>query len=185
MLVQHVIKKATNKTLSNMFEFISMKNHSNVLFVSMLLVINLTWTDIFELIQAKSHFLALSVTMQPTIKEIWINILPEFTKMDSNFKIFHIFSFQWTKLGPKSYMCTTCNKEGNYKNNMIEHVRIHTGEKPFSCPFCLYKTACKSNLTKHSAKHSNESWINFDQMFVYLQNSSLVYLVVKLGLCLV
>ena len=185
MLVQHVIKKATNKTLSNMFEFISMKNHSNVLFVSMLLVINLTWTDIFELVQAKSHFLALSVTMQETIKEIWINILPEFTKMDSNFKIFHIFCFQWTKLGPKSYMCTTCNKEGNYKNNMIEHVRIHTGEKPFSCPFCLYKTACKSNLKKHSAKHSNESWINFDQIFVYLQNSSFVYLVVKLGLCLV
>ena len=50
--------------------------------------------------------------------------------------------------------CFYCNYTSRQTSHFLDHVRIHTGEKPFACTECSYRTAQKSNLNIHmKAKH--------------------------------
>ncbi len=33
-------------------------------------------------------------------------------------------------------ICASCNKEFTKKCNLIDHLRVHTGDKPFKCDHC-------------------------------------------------
>ena len=45
--------------------------------------------------------------------------------------------------------CPFCPREMKKKDNMIKHIRIHTGEKPHQCSFCSYACSDKSSLIRH------------------------------------
>ena len=53
--------------------------------------------------------------------------------------------------------CDQCGKEftgKNRRNNLVRHVKTHTGEKPFQCPLCSYKASRKEHMIRHLSKGS-------------------------------
>jgi hypothetical protein len=61
-----------------------------------------------------------------------------------------IFSFS---LLSEKYVCDFCPKSFHKKSNYVDHVRIHTGEKPFICRVCQRAFTQKSHLKSHSIIH--------------------------------
>ena len=53
------------------------------------------------------------------------------------------------------YICQydNCGRLFNKTWNFIDHVRIHTGDKPFKCDICNRGFAQKGNLNKHKKLH--------------------------------
>ncbi|XP_044733724.1 gastrula zinc finger protein XlCGF71.1-like [Chrysoperla carnea] len=55
-----------------------------------------------------------------------------------------------------SFSCEFCNKTFSYRFHLIEHVMIHTGEKPFSCDFCNKTFSRQRNLDQHRRIHTDD-----------------------------
>ena len=55
------------------------------------------------------------------------------------------------------YCCETCGKGFYGISPLVNHRRIHTGEKPFSCSLCQYSCNVKVNLNKHMKIHEKQS----------------------------
>ncbi|OCT75276.1 hypothetical protein XELAEV_18030454mg [Xenopus laevis] len=54
------------------------------------------------------------------------------------------------------FRCRECDKSFSYKMGVINHARVHTGEKPFPCSECGKCFTLKCNLQKHLKIHSGE-----------------------------
>ena len=53
------------------------------------------------------------------------------------------------------FKCSFCEKVCRNKQNLQDHIKTHTGEKPFACQFCGKTFPNKGNLALHEPTHYN------------------------------
>lgn len=58
--------------------------------------------------------------------------------------------------GEKPYMCELCHKCFRHKAPLVTHNRTHTGDKPFNCTYCQRAFSTKQNLATHTRIHTGE-----------------------------
>ena len=56
----------------------------------------------------------------------------------------------------QQYVCNYCSKSFHLKCRLIEHIIIHTGEKPFLCKYCPKRFNRKKSLKGHERGHTGE-----------------------------
>ncbi|KAM4028623.1 uncharacterized protein ACNLHF_023908 [Anomaloglossus baeobatrachus] len=56
----------------------------------------------------------------------------------------------------RAFPCSVCGKSFNQKHTLINHLRIHSGERPYPCPTCGKSFIQKQHLTKHMRLHTGE-----------------------------
>ncbi|XP_040029044.2 uncharacterized protein LOC120817195 [Gasterosteus aculeatus] len=52
------------------------------------------------------------------------------------------------------FTCGVCDKSFPYQSKLMDHERIHTGEKPFACPACSKSFRTQAFLNNHLKTHS-------------------------------
>ncbi|XP_068211002.1 zinc finger and BTB domain-containing protein 14-like isoform X8 [Palaemon carinicauda] len=58
--------------------------------------------------------------------------------------------------GVKIHQCPYCPYSSTFKTNLVNHIKVHTGEKPYACELCPAKFAQKGNLKTHIQSHKGE-----------------------------
>ncbi|XP_042233774.1 zinc finger protein 271-like [Homarus americanus] len=58
--------------------------------------------------------------------------------------------------GIKTHHCSYCQYSTYKKINLLNHTRVHTGEKPFACPYCPALFSQKAHLKPHIRVHTGE-----------------------------
>lgn len=56
----------------------------------------------------------------------------------------------------RKYECNLCDKHFVHKSSLVNHIRLHSGERPFKCSDCGKTFTLSSNLRRHARYHSGE-----------------------------
>jgi uncharacterized Zn-finger protein len=67
----------------------------------------------------------------------------------SNLKL-HVETIHQNK---KNYQCSECMRRFACKQNLVEHIYIHKGERPFECTICGQAFRQATQLSLHRRKH--------------------------------
>ncbi len=54
------------------------------------------------------------------------------------------------------YICKICNFKTRHRSHFVEHMRVHTGERPYRCPHCEKAYKQSGDLTRHIRTHTGE-----------------------------
>ncbi|XP_051025177.1 zinc finger protein with KRAB and SCAN domains 3-like [Acomys russatus] len=60
---------------------------------------------------------------------------------------------QWDNADAETYQCNECERSFTRNRSLIEHKKIHTGEKPFQCDACGKGFTRTSYLVQHQRSH--------------------------------
>lgn len=63
----------------------------------------------------------------------------------------------------KPYQCKKCNKNFSYSTSLKEHERTHEGSRPYQCFFCLKTFAQSSNFRRHLRIHRFDKRIDLTE----------------------
>ncbi|XP_046408557.1 zinc finger protein 845-like [Ischnura elegans] len=61
-----------------------------------------------------------------------------------------------SSIAEKSYSCSVCKTSFSLRNDLVSHMRSHTGGRPFSCNECEKSFSRKSHLVCHFRTHTGE-----------------------------
>ena len=56
----------------------------------------------------------------------------------------------------KSFKCSQCLFSAAYSSTLVQHQKIHSGDRPFKCSECSFASKQAGNLTRHMRTHSGE-----------------------------
>ena len=68
----------------------------------------------------------------------------------------HLIDHKKIHSGEKLFTCTECNKAFRFLRILKQHLRVHTGEKPFACKRCDVMFARNENLKLHMVRYHND-----------------------------
>ncbi|VVC28447.1 Hypothetical protein CINCED_3A002126 [Cinara cedri] len=57
---------------------------------------------------------------------------------------------------PPRFPCDSCDKKFKRKEHLIQHRKLHTGERPYSCETCLKSFSRKEHLMRHMLSHTGQ-----------------------------
>ena len=63
---------------------------------------------------------------------------------------------------PKPFSCDLCGETFSRRSSMVQHKRMHTGEKPHRCEICLKSFTRPYTLQKHQCSHTGEKPFSCD-----------------------
>lgn len=61
----------------------------------------------------------------------------------------------------KPHQCQQCLKSFSSNHQLVQHIRVHTGEKPYKCSYCDRRFKQLSHVQQHTRLHTGEFNINF------------------------
>ncbi|XP_031637934.1 uncharacterized protein LOC116350319 [Contarinia nasturtii] len=73
------------------------------------------------------------------------------------------FAVKWAKekheknCNQRLYKCYLCKYHTLYKESLVKHMRLHTGDKPFRCSLCSKRFVTKYHMKRHQKRHQNKS----------------------------
>lgn len=78
--------------------------------------------------------------------------------------------------GEKPYVCDYCDQRFNFKQNLMRHKMIHTGEQPYKCELCPATFYLPTDLQRHQISHTGLKPYKCDQCdYACTRKSNLVF----------
>ena len=68
----------------------------------------------------------------------------------------HLVNHMRMHTGQKPYFCEICKKAFTLKSSIYSHMRIHTGQRPFICEHCQKTFSQKHHLEDHVRVHTGQ-----------------------------
>lgn len=56
----------------------------------------------------------------------------------------------------KPHQCQQCLKSFSSNHQLVQHIRVHTGEKPYKCTYCDRRFKQLSHVQQHTRLHTGE-----------------------------
>jgi uncharacterized Zn-finger protein len=56
----------------------------------------------------------------------------------------------------KPHQCQQCLKSFSSNHQLVQHIRVHTGEKPYKCSSCDRRFKQLSHVQQHTRLHTGE-----------------------------
>lgn len=56
----------------------------------------------------------------------------------------------------KPHQCQQCLKSFSSNHQLVQHIRVHTGEKPYKCTYCDRRFKQLSHVQQHTRLHTGK-----------------------------